>query len=227
MNMIRSVRFVSLLALVFVAGPAIPASGADLEELMSHDGLQKVSVKGIDLAYARPGATLAVYTKVSIDPVEVAFHKDWNPDKTGSRIKLSDTERENIRTGVANIVREEFVNELQAKGNYQVVDAPGPDVLRVRAIIINLYVNAPNVTPGRSRVYTVSAGEMTIVAELYDSETGEVVARVYDRRDSRKVAALTLTSSDVNTSEARAIASSWARILRARLDAAHDIGKAK
>jgi uncharacterized protein DUF3313 len=227
-NMIRSVRTVSLLALVFVAEPAFTASGADLEELMSHDGLQKISVKGIDLAYARPGATLADYTKVSIDPVEVSFHKDWNPDKTGSRMKLSAAERENIRMGVAKIVREEFVNELQTKGSYQVVDAAGPDVLRVRAIIINLYVNAPNATTaGRSRTYAVSAGEMTIVAELYDSETGEVVARIYDRREARKSGVLTLTSSDVNASEARAIASSWARILRTRLDAAHDVGKAK
>jgi hypothetical protein len=80
-------------------------------------------------------------------------------------------------------------------------------------------------TAGRSRTYTVSAGEMTIFAELYDSETGEVLARVVDRREARSSGRLTLTNSVVNASEARSIASNWARILRNGLDKAHGIGK--
>ena len=36
---------------------------------MSYDGLQKIKVKGIDLAYSRPGASLAGYNKLIIDPV--------------------------------------------------------------------------------------------------------------------------------------------------------------
>jgi hypothetical protein len=66
---------------------------------------------------------------------------------------------------------------------------------------------------------------MTIFAELYDSETGELLARVVDRREARGTGMLTLTNSVVNAEEARAIASSWARILRGALDKAHGIGK--
>jgi len=226
MNAIESVRIITLLASTLLLTTASAASKADLEKAMSFDGLQKINVKGIDLAYARAGATLASYNRVMLEPIDVAFRKDWNPTRTGSNIKLTAEERENIRTGVAKIVYDEFVKELQNKSSYQVVNEIGPDVLRVKAKIVNLYVNAPDTrTAGRSRTYTVSAGEMTIFAELYDSETGEVLARVVDRHEARDSGTLTLTNSVVNASEARSIASSWARILRNGLDKAHAIGK--
>jgi 6-phosphogluconate dehydrogenase len=99
-------------------------------------------------------------------------------------------------------------------------------VLRVRAGIANLYVNAPDtMSAGRTRTYAVSAGEMTLVAELLDSETGSIVSRVIDRREAQGTGTMTLTNSVVNAAEARSIASSWARILRSRLDAAHGIGR--
>lgn len=225
----KTVRVAQVLVLVvsamaFAAAPA--ASKKEFEEAASYDGLTKAKVKGIDLAYTRPGSTLAAYGKVMLDPVTVAFRKDWDPDKTGSRQKLSNQERQNIKGGVAKAVYQEFARELQEKSTYKVVAAPGPDVLRVKADIIDLYVNAPDtMTAGSSRVYAVSAGEMTLVAELFDSETGQVIARVIDRREARDTGTLQLTNSVVNASEVTSIASSWARILRSRLDAARGMQK--
>ena len=205
---------------------AFPATRSDIHAAMSYDGLQQISVKGIDLAYARPGATLAAYGKVKIEPIEVAFRKDWNPKRTGSELGLDAADRENIRAGVAKIVRDEFVKALEARSGYQLVTEAGPDVLRVNASILNLYVNAPESrTATRTRTYTVSAGEMTLVAELHDSETGELLARVVDRREARSANRLQLTDSAVNTDEARDIASAWAGILRNGLDKAHGIGR--
>ncbi|MFN5012016.1 MAG: DUF3313 family protein [Gammaproteobacteria bacterium] len=199
---------------------------AALEEAMSYDGLQKIKVKGIDLAYTRPGTSLAGYNKIIIDPVEVSFRKDWDPSRTGSRMKVTAKEREDIRSGVAQIVQEEFAKELGKGGAYQVVTEAGPDVLRLRANIADLYVNAPDtMTPGRTQTYTLSAGEMTLVAELVDSESGQAIARVVDRRESQGTGMMTLTNSVVNRQEASIIASAWARILRKRLDAAHGIGR--
>lgn len=226
--MIRNVftKCVALAAVLLFTGPVLAQGKAELEEAMSHDGLARIKVKGIDLAYARPGATLAGYDAVIIDPVEVAFRKDWDPTKPGSRQKLTTAERDSIRRGVADIVREEFGKALQKKSAYKVVTAAAPNVLRVRAGIANLYVNAPDtMSAGRTRTYTVSAGEMTLVAELLDSETGEIVARVVDRREAQGTGMMTLTNSVVNAAEARSIAASWARILRDRLDAAHGIGR--
>lgn len=226
MKTIESVRVVTLLASTLLLSSASAASKAELEKAMSYDGLQRISVSGIDLAYARPDATLAAYTRVMLEPIDVAFHKNWRPTRSGSNIRLSAGDRENIRTGVAKIVYDEFVKELQSRSGYQVVNEAGPDVLRVKAKIINLFVSAPDAKAmGPSRTYTVSAGEMTIFAELYDSETGELLARVVDRRVARGAGTMNLTNSVVNVDEARSIASAWARILRDGLDKAHGIGK--
>jgi hypothetical protein len=222
----KAVRIIVLLISTLSLTTVFAATKADLEQAMSHDGLRKTSVKGIDLAYARPGATLAGYSRIKLDPIEVAFRKDWNPTKSGSMIKLSAENRESIRTAVAKIVYEEFAKELQNKSGYQLVNEVGPDVLRVKAHIVNLYVNAPDTrTAGPSRTYTVSAGEMTLFAELYDSETGEVLARVIDRNEARNSGMLTLTNSMTNADAAHSAASDWARILRNGLDNAHGIGK--
>jgi hypothetical protein len=51
----RSIRIVSLLASTLLLTSAFAATKADLEKAMSYDGLEKINVKGIDLAYARPG----------------------------------------------------------------------------------------------------------------------------------------------------------------------------
>jgi len=226
MQVARFIRIVPLLASMLWLPATLAASKADLEQALSHDGLQKVTVKGVDLAYVRPGATLAGYSRVKLDPVEVAFRKDWDPKRTGSSFKLSADERESIRQGVAKIVYDEFVSELQTKSTYQVVNEVGADVLRVRVNIVNLYVTAPDVlSSGPTKAFTISPGEMTLFAELFDSETGEAIARVVDRREARGTGMMTLTTKSVNAAEARTIASAWARILRNGLDKAHGIGK--
>jgi Protein of unknown function (DUF3313) len=217
----------STLCALLASCASTSGTAATLEEAMSHDGLEKVSVKGIDLAYARPNAKLSHYKRFVIDPVDVAFSKSWTPPKTGSMMLPSSGDRERIRAGVASIVREEFVRELQAAGGYPVVDAAGPDVLRVKAGIANLHVAAPdNESVGRSRTYVVSAGEMTLVAELVDSESGEVQARLVDRSEARSSGPrVSLSSPMENREEARAIAAAWAKVLRNAVDRAHGMEK--
>lgn len=215
----------AVLCSMFVSASVLAASVADIDEAMSHDGLQRIKVKDIDLAYARPGATLAGYKHFILEPVSVAFRKDWAPTRTGSNLPLSAREQERIRTAVATIVAEEFTKELQAKGGYDLVSEPGADVLRIKASIVNLYVNAPDTeSAARSRTYTVSAGEMTIFLELHDSGTGELIARVVDRSEARNNGRMTLTTDMTNAWDARDIASSWARVLRKSLDNAQAIG---
>ena len=218
-----------LLLLLPAPVSAASSSSKALEEAMSRDGLRKVGVKGIELAYARPGATLASYKRVRIDPVEVAFDKSWDPTRSGSNIKVSAAERQRILDGVAKLVQEEFARELQAKSGYAITEESGDDVLRVKIHIVNLYVSAPDTgsSTGRSRTYVVSAGAMTLVAELSDGKSGEVVARLVDRREARSAGRVSLSDRVYNEGEARSIAAAWARILRKGLDNAHGISAAR
>ncbi len=65
----------------------------------------------------------------------------------------------------------------------------------------------------------MNAGRMTLVAELRDSETGALFARVVDEREARDNMTLQWSNRVENSAEARAAVSRWANILRARLDA--------
>jgi len=154
--------------------------------------------------------------------VEVRFSKDWNPTRTGSQIPLGAEQREEIRSGMAKLVYEQFVKALAEKGGYPVVSESGPDVLRLKIYIVNLYVNAPdNPSAGRSRTFAMSAGEMTLFMELYDSESGQILARVADRQLGRTSAMAKKASQVTNIGEAEDIAAAWARILRDAFDRAH------
>ena len=186
----------------------------------TEDGLKLIKVKGIDIAYARPGASLAPYKRVMLDPAQVRFSKDWDPERTGSRMKLTTEEREKIRSELATLFDQTFKEELEKKNGYPVVTEPGPDVLLVSAALIDVYANAPDtMEPGRSRTYVMNAGHATLVAELRDSETGAILARVADLQEARDDGFLQISNSVANSSEARAMVSRWARILRSRMDA--------
>jgi hypothetical protein len=218
-------RFISAAALLAAAlsFAVVQAQGMkELEDAMGAEGLKAVKSKDLDMLYTRPGATLAGYKKVMLDPVEVSFSKNWDPTRTGSNIKLGNAERENIRTGMAKVTQEQFAKLLQAKNGYPIVTEAGPDVLRAKVRVMNLYVNAPDAgAPGRTRTYTMSAGEATLFLELFDSETGQILARAIDRRESRNNNLMMLSGSVPNAAEAEALAAQWAHILRKALDKAH------
>lgn len=205
------------------------ASTAELDAALSHDGLSKIELKGVGRAFALPGASLAAYDRVILDPIEVAFRKDWDPQRTGSHIKLSQMERDKIRGAIAKLVREEFVKALEVKPGYPVITKAQANALRVKISIINLYVNAPqSEMAGRSRSYSVSAGEMTLFMEIYDSETGQILARIVDRERAADNSTLQISSQatrDANEAAARSIAAAWAKLLRESLDRAHGIGQ--
>jgi hypothetical protein len=210
------------LTVAFTSSPA--ASNKELDQALSRGGLQKIAVEGLDLAFARPGASLAAYKRVQLEPVQVEFRKSKDPARTGSAVKLSSEERERIRSNMARVVQEEFVKELEKSSTYRVASEPGADVLRVKPRVLDLYMNAPDVGPARSRTLVSSAGEMTLVADLADSTSGQVLARVADQRDAGKGGKMYLVNGKVNEEEARKIAAGWAQILRKALDKAHVIG---
>jgi Protein of unknown function (DUF3313) len=216
-------RFAGVAALcgaVLLSASAYAGPSTEVNEFMSYDGLQKVNLRGVQLAYERPGATLAAYKSVQLMPVEVSFYKNWDPNVPGTPWKLSSSDRAAIKQRASKLVYESFVKELKA-GGYPVVDAPGPDVLLVKIMILNLIVTAPNVmSAGMSSTYSSSPGQATILAELYDSETGQVLARVVDTQQPQGFGGM--MSSVENTAAGQQVADQWAKILRTGLDRARE-----
>ncbi len=216
MNYLRAISMalgVLVLAQMQGVGWAEPAADAD--------GLVPVKIAGLDSVRVRSGADLSHYNAVLLDPIEVSFRKDWERTSAAGW-PVTPKESLDIRQRLAKVLREEFIRTLERDGKYAVATAPADNVLRIKAEIRNLYLNAPDLPrAGIRRSYTLSVGEMTLSAELRDSVTGALIARVHDREEDPESAWLELTTSVDNDAAARRAAQKWSRILLKELNLAH------
>lgn len=194
-----------------------------IDDMSTHEGLVKANVKGVDAVYNRPGANLASYDKILLRPIAVEFSKNWKPEDDSALYRMNEPDRDKIKKDLAKAFDDVFRQVLQEKGGYQMVSEPAKDVLEVQAAIVNLYINAPDVsmqTAARVKTYTTSAGEMTLIAELHDSVTGTLLSRAYDRReDLGSGGQWTWTDSVTNSADARREIRRWAELLKNALDA--------
>jgi hypothetical protein len=211
-------------ALLLVAPPGVFAQEQELAG-ETHDGLTLVPGRKIAAAYVDSEADFSVYDKVMILDCYVAFKKDWEKTASnpGSRTHISSNDAEKIKAAVAELFREVFTEKLSEDDGYEIVDTAGDDVLLVRPAIIDLDITAPDtMQAGRSRTYTASSGAATIFVELYDSVTGDVLARAADRKAAQNAGGfMTYTNRVTNRADARRALGEWAGLLRDRLDEFH------
>jgi hypothetical protein len=114
-----------------------------------------------------------------------------------------------------------FTEEL-SRGGYQLVDKPAHDVLLVRPAIIDLDIQAPDPMGDiDSTTFSASAGQMTLLAELYDSVTSDLLLRAIDPEADEGSGMIEWQNSVSNSSDARRILRMWAERLRKALDEAH------
>ena len=192
------------------------------------DGLELVSGTKVRAVYAKPGATLEPYTKIALLDCYVAFRKDWDRDynrDVGLDRRVHADDMEKIKSRLAEEFKTVFTDEL-AKGGYEIVDHTGDDVLIVRPALINLDVTAPDVqSASMTRTYVSSAGSMTLYMELYDSVTGDIIAKVMDPEGSDRGGIGMAANRVTNKAEADRILRKWAALLRSHLGTVRDATK--
>jgi len=216
-----------LIGLAFALLAASGSSMAKEDELpdVTVEGLHRVVDSKLALVYADPGADLAQYNRVLLLDAYVAFKKNWERQQKGGAAmsrKITSKDIEDIKNNLSREFESVFRTTLE-EGGYEVVDEPGEDVLLLRPAIINLDINAPD-TPraGRTSTYAQSAGEMTLYVELYDSVTGDLLAKALDRRADSQRAVYTWTNSVTNKVAAQKILQGWASILLEALNEARN-----
>ncbi|MDJ0748192.1 MAG: DUF3313 family protein [Woeseiaceae bacterium] len=204
--------------LVTLAAAAMLATGPVLAKsptidtsdpgLMTVDGLYPVKHSRLDDAFAKPDFNLSQYAKVRIMQPGIAYRRN--------SYELSEKQAEKM----VRYFNEALVAQLEKKG-YELVDSVGPDVLLVDANIIDMKINRPTErTTGRTTIFTASSGEMTLIGELRDSRSGELLARFADRQQPRSYWAE--STSVREWSDARRAFNFWAKILADRLDSFHE-----
>jgi len=205
----------SLYVLIFVLCASTLAGCTQTAPVDEWDGLVRRPGTRIDSVFVKPDADISGFTSVMLDPVQVSFASNWDPNQgvrnPARRLNASDVEA--IQTGLATQFRETFSADI-ARSNFQLVEQAGPDTLRVSAAIVNLYVTAPDtMSAGRSRTYTANSGQMTLVLELRDAVTGELLARAVDTQRGRQTGTMSFTNSVTNTADARRAINTWSSAL--------------
>jgi len=184
------------------------------------DGLQLIDDTNLALVYAEPGADMSQYDKIYLVEPYVAFKKNWQREQNrqwqNKRVSTGDMDK--IKTELAALFMDVFSKTL-IDGGYRLVTEAGDDVLLIKPAIINLDIVAPDTnSPGITRSYSETAGEMTLYMELYDSVTGDLIAKALDRKRDRVTGYFQWRNKVSNRAAANRILQVWADVLKEGLD---------
>ena len=215
--------FFAIMTLVLAIATISPAWAKKSLPAINDEGMELVKDSNLATVYADPGADLGIYNRIWLEDATVAFKKNWQRDQNRSsvnRYKVKTKDMERILTDVATLFREIFTKEL-LDGGYELVEEAGDDVLLVKPAIINLDVTAPDIPqPTRNMSFSESAGEMTLNLELFDSITGDKIAKATDRKRDYFRGYVEWRTSVNNRAVAKRMMESWAKALRSALDEA-------
>ena len=205
-------------ATISLAAPRAPRiqTGPDAE--ISFDGLHRVDRSVMDEAWAKPTLDLTVYSKLMLASGGFAYREvdeGQSRRRSATEFPISPESRQQLE----ETVREIWTEEFQDLENWEIVSEPGPDVLILSGAMIDVVSAVPpqDRFVGRSDIYLSSVGEATLVLELRDSVSNEILARSADRRAADS--AFPIDANPVTAwAEVRRLARTWARVLVNRLD---------
>ena len=168
------------------------------------DTYRKLPGSKVDSVYLKPGVDFSRYRKLQPVPLEIYYYEDQaEPDPA---------DLEYLR----QIFRSAF---LAAIGDdYELVDAPGTDVLHVRASLVDLELSSvPEDMPLEGRVAALVAnGRLTFFMELADSLSGEVLVRAADQEKEKGT--IGVASAERDWTRTEDAAKYWAGLFHDFLD---------
>lgn len=206
------------LALAFAGIASLNVQSVDAPDI-SHDGLHLDPVSKLALLYVKPDADFSVYTHFLMLDAYVAFKKNWQRKTKVAGRRVSNKDMERIKGEAAELLHESFKKELDEVGGYTFVEKPDDNVMIMRPALIDLEITAPDIpTAGRVTQYVASAGAATLYVELYDSVSGEILARAIDRRNMQNYGTARWANSVSNRADAARMFKRWASLLRQGMD---------
>lgn len=213
-------KLIALLTLA-VALAGILSLGANSEQApdVTYDGLQLDPTAKIAILYLKPGTDFSVYEKFKMLDAYVAFKKNWERDTRVAGRRIPNREMERIRDEAGELLQDSFRKELEESGGYEFVEETGDNIMILRPALIDLEVAAPDISSaGRVEQYVTTAAVATLYIEMYDSVTGEILARAIDRRTTQHYGMARWANRTTNRADAQRLFTRWASLLRAAMD---------
>jgi hypothetical protein len=191
------------------------------EEDVTYDGLVRSNRADLQNVWLKPGIDFSVYNRVILEEPQLefrAFGSQEDPRYRKEQFPLTADDKRNMTQMVQQVFSEEFA-KLQ---NYTMTDQSGTDVLILRSRIIDILKLVPRQDDDLAREPLGTVTEATGVAELYDSESGEILARSVARR-GKGYAGNIQSARSKNWSPLKPSVQRWAGEIRDRLDQIHSL----
>jgi hypothetical protein len=145
---------------------------------LNYEGLVDVRVSTLDHAQVRPHVVFSVYQGIILDRIQVAYK---TPDRSAQEFPLNEQQRASFH----NALTSAYVSEFTRLNNLTLVSQPGRDILRLSVRVQDVSVTVPPRSlgnAGKAAMFLAAVGEVTLVIELYDSRSGEILARGVDTK---------------------------------------------
>ena len=221
-------KLVACLTPVFlvVAGCASqePTVQTGPEAETTFDGLVRIDNARFAGAWVDPDIDLTQYNKIIPGGAEFQFRAAQKVSASTARntnqreFWISDANKQRL----TELVSEVFTEELQRSEHFTLTDEPGPDTLIINGALHDIVSNVPPQDVGRSEVWLRTVGEATLIIELRDSLSNEVIYRAVERRAiENRGQQMTRAHTATTWAEVRRWARRWAVRLREGLDSVH------
>jgi hypothetical protein len=152
-------------------------SEQSVEELARSSGLRRLPDSVMDNAWVRPDVDFGKYRAVLVMPLDLAYRQ--KPRKSRNEFPLTDSQKQALN----EVVPAAMASELDELKGLKLTDKRGRRVLVLETALVDIVSHVPSEPVGRGASFVRVIGEATIVIELRDSMTDEVVARAIERRE--------------------------------------------
>ena len=181
----RTLVFRSACLVAFMAVTACaPGNPVMLKDGATEGGMVPVRDSGMKDAWVRPDINLSNYHQILLLPTEVQFRTVRPGAGTGlarsrdHEFEVLPADRQRLVDTFNEVVRE----ELATSRHLTLTNTKGPEVLLVRISLTDIISRVPPEGSGRTDIYLDEIGTATLVLELLDGTSGEILVRAVDRR---------------------------------------------
>ncbi len=168
----------------------------------TYESFRPVENRNVQIAYVGASADFSKYDRLMFDDMGIFY-------PTNSLTSKADLER------VRDAFRSAFLERVK---DYEIVDKPGDDVIKVAASLVDLRNTSGADIPDISRDINqiLEPGKLTFMLEMRDSKSNSLLLRAADTSKSPRIDLPEDGTADI--SEVRAAATHWADLFGNFLD---------
>ncbi len=192
-----------------IAQPRVPT-----EVEFNYEGLRSVSSDRFEKAQIRPGVDFTKYSSVQLAQPELEFRR---PDRSRSEFPLTAEQKSLFRDDLSASFGDAFANST----TLAIVAEPGPDVLSVQVRVIDIVARVPPTSSGlgsRGSIALDATGQVTLVIEVNDSESGQILARGVETRQVRGAAVRRNQEMLTSWEDVQLLVDRWAEATRSGVE---------